>query len=215
MTSDNSSEEKANKSFWNTTIGTITKITALLTAVTGLVLAVKPYFKTDNTSNVSEGTHPVSDSQHPTLPPPIDYYGIATDMANQWCNDLKNKNLDGLVSGSSVPFYADNKILNSLSEVRGSYQVITDKFTPREISDSMHDNVSTVPVLSELKIYKASELKSKGFDITHDRLFNSLNLEDDPYVGSLGFRSNSGKVDYVELVFRKTGNTLKIAGWWD
>ena len=204
MTKDSPSGEKENKSFWNTTIGTITKITALLTAITGLILAIKPYFKTDHTDTT---TNPVT-----TI---INYDSIATDMANQWCNDLKNRNVDGLVASSSLPFYADSRILNSLPDVRASYTSITARYLPRVTVDSaMKSPDDGIPVLFELKIYKASELKTKGYDPAHDRILGSLNLENDPYIGMLGF-SYSGRREYTELVFRKTGNTLKIAGWWD
>lgn len=43
MTNDSPYKENESKSFWNSTIGTITKITALLTAITGLILAVQPF----------------------------------------------------------------------------------------------------------------------------------------------------------------------------
>ena len=212
MTNDQPAREKQKTSFWDTTMGTITKMTALLTAITGLVLAVKPFLKSGGGGSSSQVIKAPPDSI--IQQPAVDYKATATAVANEWCEDLKNKNLDRLVSNSSVPFYADNKILNSLSEVRESYRSITEKMYARSIPDSSGRITSVVPELFELKIYKASELANKGFDITHDRLFNSLNLEDDPYVGSLAFRTN-GREDYVELVFRKTGNSLKIAGWWD
>ncbi|MDP4264301.1 MAG: hypothetical protein Q8941_17355 [Bacteroidota bacterium] len=203
MTNDTSSGEKEKKSFWDTTTGTITKITALLTAITGLILAIKPYFKT---------------SHNDLIPPAatiINYDSIATDMANQWCNDLKNRNVDGLVASSSLPFYADSRILNSLPDVRASYTSITARYIPAEIVDStMRSPDENIPVLFELKIYKSSELKTRGYDEAHDRILRSLNLENDPYIGMLGF-SYRGRREYTELVFRKTGNTLKIAGWWD
>ncbi|KAA9042146.1 hypothetical protein FW778_09055 [Ginsengibacter hankyongi] len=213
MANENSTGEKGRGSFWDSTLGTITKVTALLTAITGLILAVKPFLKNNDggsPGNVTHGTG--TDTLKP--PPAIDYHSLATDMANAWCSNLKSNNLDELVSNSSVPFYADNKILNSLAEVRDSYSAIAKNFSRPPTRDSMGNVISGAPELVELKIYKLSELKNQGFDVSHDRLFSSLNLEDDPFVGVLGF-GNSGRKDYVELVFRKVGSTLKVAGWWD
>lgn len=49
-------EEKDSKSFWNTLLGTITKITSLLIAITGLLLAVGPSLKGCNENkNLNSG----------------------------------------------------------------------------------------------------------------------------------------------------------------
>ena len=128
------------------------------------------------------------------------------------CNRIKKRNVDGLVSNSSIPFYADNKILNSLSEVRESYVAMTNNFaTEQPQNDSTKKFVEKIELV-ELKIYKISELKNKGYDVSGDRSIRSLNLEEDPYIALVRFNTWH---DYTELVFRKTGNTLKIAGWWN
>lgn len=41
------------KTFWDTTLGVITKITALIAAITGLIVAVSPYFKSNNISSIN------------------------------------------------------------------------------------------------------------------------------------------------------------------
>ena len=50
MDNENLTEEKGKKTFWNSTLGTIAKITALVTAISGLIYAIKPFFKSDTES---------------------------------------------------------------------------------------------------------------------------------------------------------------------
>ena len=45
MPEDTPSSETKPTGFWNTTLGTITKITALVSAISGLILAVQPLFR--------------------------------------------------------------------------------------------------------------------------------------------------------------------------
>jgi uncharacterized protein len=77
MKDNSQSEEVVNKSFWNTTIGTITKITALITAISGLILAVRPYLPnrnnlTENNSTsqlaANTSTLPVENSEQKVIP---------------------------------------------------------------------------------------------------------------------------------------------------
>jgi uncharacterized protein len=92
MPNDNPYEERENKSFWNSTMGTITKITALLTAITGLILAVKPLLQTNNNGptpkeTVYSPTGTISITQpksHSFTPPEI--------------RDFLNASIDGNVS---------------------------------------------------------------------------------------------------------------------
>lgn len=53
MTNDNSPSDKENKSFWNTLTGTIVKITALLSAITGLILAINSIPTSGNSKDKS------------------------------------------------------------------------------------------------------------------------------------------------------------------
>ena len=78
MKDTSQSEEVVNKSFWNTTIGTIAKITALITAITGLILAVRPYIpnrngQVDNNSTsqliANPTTQPTENMEPKALPP--------------------------------------------------------------------------------------------------------------------------------------------------
>lgn len=64
MGKDNQTDNGSTNTFWGSTLGTLTKITAFATALTGLILAIGQLKKTE--------PGPVIDSvkQHPTEPPP-------------------------------------------------------------------------------------------------------------------------------------------------
>jgi uncharacterized protein len=47
MTNDSPRKDEQKPSFWNSAIGTITKITAFLAAITGFILAVKPFLNAE------------------------------------------------------------------------------------------------------------------------------------------------------------------------
>lgn len=197
------SENSKSKSWWTTLPGIITAIAALITATGGLIVILNSTgclkHEPVNPNNINE---PVISTKNlnPSKSIIINYDSLATAMSAQWYENTKSNNIDGLVTLVSVPFYADNQILTSLSEVREFYNKIL-----REKGEG-----STMPALTELKIYKASELRNKGFDITKDRFFQSMQFEPDPYIALLGF---SG--EYVEVIFRKVDQSLKIAGIWD
>jgi hypothetical protein len=206
----NETDAPEKKSFWNTTLGAITKITALLTAITALILAVRPFINSGKDNN--SGGSSIADNTNSKPEATVDYLSIATTLANDWCSDYKKRNIDGLVVNSSIPFYADSKILNSLSEVRQSYDETIPNFAALQSQKDSTGKSEMKMEVAELKIYKISELKTKGYDVSGDRIIRSLNLEEDPYIALVRFNTWH---DYTELVFRKTGNTLKIAGWWN
>jgi hypothetical protein len=66
MTNAPPPEEK--KSFWDSTTGLITKITALLTALSALFLAIKPYLSSSKTAQGSETISPAKDPPAATDP---------------------------------------------------------------------------------------------------------------------------------------------------
>jgi len=98
MTGIKTTEQKEEKSFWDTTIGTITKITALLSAITGLILAYKALTKSwDNNSvpsTISASTIPkdsiVKPPTHTFTPPEIRDFVDAAAIGNI---DLMNQDL--------------------------------------------------------------------------------------------------------------------------
>lgn len=100
MAEDPPSKETKSTGFWNTTLGTITKITALVSAISGLILAIKPLFgkkdKPDNpTVLLPEKPTPQAhdsidevESPHAVEPQPIKEFTLTRDQ-QQVFNDLK------------------------------------------------------------------------------------------------------------------------------
>jgi hypothetical protein len=196
------SDGDENKNWWSSVPGALTAFATLITAIGGfiVILNTNGCLKSDNNEQIAHKTGPDTLKPQTTIiktEPVINYDSIAVAIASQWLNNIKNKNLDDMTAISSVPYYADHSVLTSLSEVRDLFGRLTS-------SDK------TFPDLTDLKIYKASDLKNKGIDFSNDRFYQHLNLEADPYIALLGFNG-----EYTELVFRKSGKTLKIAGFWD
>ena len=167
----NETDASEKKSFWNTTLGAITKITALLTAITALILAVRPFINSGKDNN--SGGSSIADNTNSKPEATVDYLSIATTLANDWCSDYKKRNIDGLVVNSSIPFYADSKILNSLSEVRQSYDETIPNFAALQSQKDSTGKSEMKMEVAELKIYKISELKTKGYDVSGDRIIRS------------------------------------------
>jgi ankyrin repeat protein len=113
MTNENTSDEKENKSFWNTTIGTITKITALLSAITGLVLAVKPLFNSSKQepTTVREPKNAGGNSNGtPKEVPPTKYIPTANEIT-AFLDDAKTGNIDGLKSKLALGIEPDINLI--------------------------------------------------------------------------------------------------------
>jgi len=123
MTDDNTSKDE-NKSFWNTTMGTITKVTALLSAITGLILAVKPLFNSSKQEQVQvPTTNMINDprgndgntNQTPGEPkpiPPTKYVPTSSEIA-AFLDDAKKGNIEGLKSKLDLGIEAD---INSIGD---------------------------------------------------------------------------------------------------
>jgi hypothetical protein len=118
MTNENTSDEKENKSFWNTTIGTIAKITALLSAITGLVLAVKPLFnssKQEPTTIVVRDPQSTGGNSNETSKElksvPLAKYVPTANEITAFLDDAKTGNIDGLKSKLELGIEADINLI--------------------------------------------------------------------------------------------------------
>lgn len=86
MRNDDATNETVKRGFWDTTMGTVTKITAFITALTALIVAIKPWVSDSNQSTnakpVVENTDPhkefVVDTAKPT---PESYVPTEADIA--------------------------------------------------------------------------------------------------------------------------------------
>lgn len=73
MTNAPPAEEKKKSSFWDSTTGLITKITALLTALSALFLAIKPYLSSSKVAQRSETISPAKNPPAATDAPTQDH----------------------------------------------------------------------------------------------------------------------------------------------
>ncbi len=185
---------------------TIALITLLGTLITVVINNWDKIFHTSQDITVykpgeaeSDKTKSEESGNNPKNPVP-DYESIAKAESIQWWNDRNSNNIDGLVYSSAIPFNADKKeIINSFADLRSYYT--------KTVGDGQ------MPALAGVEITKASALKQKGLLGAHaDTLFGKLQLEDDPYIGVLSWQREGGSLEYVMIFFKKTNNTLKIAG---
>lgn len=64
MNSENLDQTNTKRSFWNTTVGIITKITAILTAVTALIIAIRNFTSTVQLKNETSSSSGISSDQN-------------------------------------------------------------------------------------------------------------------------------------------------------
>lgn len=111
MTEIKPSEQKEKKSFWDTTIGTITKITALLTAVTGLILAYNALTKSWNNNSPpsinSNTTTPESVGNNTIVKPPISLHVFTPPEIRDFLDAATIGNVDILKKDLDLGLNAD------------------------------------------------------------------------------------------------------------
>ncbi len=208
MTKGNPPEAKESTSFWNTTLGTIAKITALLTAITGLILAVKPLLKDKTDTNTSSqqvedvaGGKPAQKIINSPPAPVINYSNIAQDLATKWYSAFEGSDIDYLVSVSDPPLYAHHNYLLSKDDIRSFYRSLID------------GNNGAGGKAIKADIFKAgtvAEFKSSGFSGKYLDI-NKLGLSDtDDYYVQAGESEREG--GGLILLFKKDGQTLKLIG---
>lgn len=73
MADTNSTNENKKSTFWDSTLGTITKITALITAVSGLIVAINQFssVKTSNSNNSQPDKHVDPPGEKDADPSPV------------------------------------------------------------------------------------------------------------------------------------------------
>jgi len=192
-------ETTTKKSFWHTLPGIITGAAGIITAVTGLFLAIN----NSKSSSANPETEPIhvlaTDQKLVTSEPPHTEITIAMaeKLTNDFLNAFKNRNVDDLMSLISVPFFNDHNLETDLGELRSKF----------EANWQEKPNVSLI--IKSIKVKTVKEWKDQG-RLNHDRFLPSLNIGDDDYYAVVEFDH-----DGLAVVFRKVDNKLKIAGIWD
>jgi hypothetical protein len=196
MSTDIETNEK--KGFWKTLPGIATAIGGILTAATGLIVAVNslksssPKQETEQTTSTKAKTEIVNQQFEISV-------AIAEKMTNDFINAFKSQNIDAIMSLVSIPFFNDHNIKTSMSEVRIAFQT-----TMQEKAGG------SFPEVNSIKVRTVKEWKDAGILNENDRILKSLNISDDDYYSSVEL----GK-DALAIAFRIVDHKLKIAGIWD
>jgi len=120
----NNNEEK---SFWSTLPGILTGIAAILTAIGGLIIALNAAGIISISPDATPTPTPPSAilTPSPTSTPNKEaYLRNAEKLTGDWFVAFQNINIDALVKLADTPFFFDQEILLSTSDVREKYQLL-------------------------------------------------------------------------------------------
>lgn len=194
-------ETTTKKGFWQTVPGIITGIAGIITAATGLFLAINnsksSSEKPDNQTAHVTSTDPKPVTSEPKQP--VITLADAEKLTNDFLTAFKNRNIDDLMSLLSVPFFNDHNIQTDLGEIRAKFQ-----------ANWQEQGNNTFPEIKSIKVKTVKEWKDQGLLNNQDRNLHALNISDDDYYGGVEFEH-----DGLAIAFRKVDGKLKIAGIWD
>jgi hypothetical protein len=118
----------------------------------------------------------------------------------EYVTALLRLDVDTLTARASVPFFLDDRVLLSKSDIRKRYE---DQFRSARSND---DDVNIISV----KTKTLGEWKDEGFDPSRDRLLKSITLADDNYIVVV-----TTPHDGIGIFTRQVGGDLTVAGFWD
>ena len=125
-------------------------------------------------------------------------------LVARWVDALLHGRAEDFVAVASEPFYFDQKVILTKSELRTAYEAASQKQGAgwRELE------------IQSIKIQTARELQGSGYDVSNDRIFTSLNLTLDDYTAivTANYRGHS---QGMLVVVRRVGDDYEIAGLWD
>lgn len=122
----------------------------------------------------------------------------------QWLDAWVNGNVDNVVSLASEPFYFDNKLVLTRAEHQAKYEQL------RQDNGAVLGKIE----IQRIVVLTIRELQGTGYDLTRDRIFNSLYLTLDDYAAVVTARSK-GRSDEMLVAVRRSGDGYEIVGMWD
>lgn len=128
----------------------------------------------------------------------------AEKVTAQWFESWQRGDVDVLVKLSSVPFFLDNEILISVSDVRDRYQALVQN--KKGVGKFRVDNIKSGTI---------AEYKRLGYVTTSDRLLSHMQLTDDDIVVLLAVSTNNLEGEGIGFYFRRLGDKVEMAGFWD
>lgn len=137
---------------------------------------------------------------------PRDALREAEKLTAAWFSAWKKQDVEALVSAASPPFFFDNEILLSISDIRAKYGQIFSSRRPRDESLTIH----------QMKVGLVSEFKKQGLvSSSRDRVLSNMRINDDDIAVILVLSTESLKNEGIIFFFRTSGSKLEMAGWWD
>jgi len=111
--------------------------------------------------------------------------------------------IDVLMELSKIPFYYDNEVILSMSDLRVRYQ---------NTSQEIDENQITIDGIMSGTI---ADYKQKGFDLGGDRLLSSIKLTDKDIIVALTVSTESLSGEGIGFYFRLLKDKVELAGFWD
>ena len=122
----------------------------------------------------------------------------AEKVTARWVEAWQAGDVTTLVELSIPPFFLDNEILISVSDVRSKYQVGAQEPKGGQFT------------IDRIMSGSIAEYKRLGYVNTNDRLLSRMQLSDDALVVIL-IVSGEG----IGFYFRRLGDRVEMAGFWD
>ena len=123
---------------------------------------------------------------------------LAEEMTAQWLTAWDQQDLEGLMALTGAPFYFDQGVLMSPTDIRAKY------------AEGL-DNTSSGSIrYDSIRASEVGELKQQGMLDRRDRILSNMRINDND-VAVIVMVQGEGIIYF----FRRTGSTLKMAGFWD
>jgi hypothetical protein len=122
----------------------------------------------------------------------------AEEMTAKWLTAWAERDIDGLMALTGTPFYFDQSVLISTTEIRAKYAAA--------LQEKATDSIK----LDGIKASEVGELKLKGMLNDRDRILSNLRINDND-VAVIVMASGEGVIYF----FRRVEGTLKMVGFWD
>lgn len=123
---------------------------------------------------------------------------LAEEMTAKWWTAWEQRDIDALMALSGTPFYFDQGVIMSPAEIRAKY------------TEAMQDGPAESMHFDSIKASEVGELKQQGLLDGRDRILSNMRINDDDIAVILMIQGEG-----VIYFFRRSGSTLKMAGFWD
>jgi hypothetical protein len=126
----------------------------------------------------------------------------AEELAVEWVDSLKHKDLESVVDMADTPFYSDQGLLMRIEDVEEMYRV-------RFLQEHREDEAPRISVLQAKTI---SEIEREGYPDDYEWVYSSLHLTGNDIAVLIIWDGGGG----LMLAFRRVDGDMRMVGlWWD